>query len=90
MTTRSGEYVNAIFGVAKFLRGLTEANPTATIVVATDVGRTFRSDLFAEYKGTRDRMPDNLRSQIEGVFALFRAAGITVISREGYEADDVI
>jgi 5'-3' exonuclease len=35
-------------------------------------------------------MPDNLRSQIEGVFALFDTAGITVLAREGYEADDII
>lgn len=90
MTTRQGDYVNAIFGVAKFLRSLAEENPDATVVVTTDVGKSFRADMFSEYKGTRDRMPDNLRSQIDGVFALFDAAGILTLSREWYEADDII
>ncbi len=90
MTTRSGDPVNAIFGVAKFLRSLAMDNPDAALIVTTDIGKSFRSDLFAEYKGTRDRMPDNLRSQIDGVFALFAAANIETLSREGYEADDII
>jgi DNA polymerase I len=90
MTTRSGEYVNAIFGVAKFLKGIADENPDASMVVTTDVGKSFREDIYTEYKAQRDRMPDNLRSQIEGVFALFAAAGIMVLSREGYEADDII
>ena len=90
MTTRSGEYVNAVFGVAKFLRSLAIDNPDAALIVTTDVGASFRSEIYTEYKGTRDRMPDNLRSQIDGVFALFAAAGIETLSREWYEADDII
>lgn len=90
MTTRQGTPVNAIFWVAKFLRSLAEENPEATLAVATDVGKSFRADIYTEYKGTRDRMPDNLRSQIEGVFSLFTAAGVLTLSREGYEADDII
>lgn len=90
MTTRQGDPVNAIFGVAKFLRSLAEENPEATLAVATDIGKSFRADIYTEYKGTRERMPDNLRSQIDGVFALFDAAGILVLSREWYEADDII
>ncbi len=82
MTTRSGEYVNAVFGVAKFLKGLAAENPDAALIVTTDVGASFRSEIYTEYKGTRDRMPDNLRSQIDGVFALFAAAGIETLSRE--------
>ncbi len=90
MTTRSGEYVNAVFGVAKFLKWLAAENPDAALIVTTDVGASFRSEIYTEYKGTRDRMPDNLRSQIDGVFALFAAAGIETLSREWYEADDII
>ncbi len=90
MTTRSGQYINAIFGVAKFLRQLAQENPNASMIVTTDVWQSFRSTLFTEYKAQRDRMPDNLRSQIDGVFALFDVAGIQVVSREGYEADDII
>jgi DNA polymerase I len=90
MTTRSGNPVNAIFGVAKFLRSLAIDNPDAALIVTTDVGKSFRANIYTEYKGTRDRMPDNLRSQIDGVFALFAAAGIETLSREWYEADDII
>lgn len=90
MHTRDGKVVNAIFWVAKFLRALTDENPGSSIVVATDVGQSFRATEYTEYKAQRDRMPDNLRSQIDGVFALFSAAGIQILSKEGYEADDII
>lgn len=88
--TREGIQVNAIFGVAKFLKSLAEENPDAFIIVATDTGKTFRSEIFEEYKWTRDRMPDNLRSQIDGVFELFSTAWIQILGKEGYEADDII
>ena len=90
MTTRSGQSVQAIFGVAKFLKLLAEDNPEASVVITTDVGQSFRAAIYSEYKGTRERMPDMLRSQIDGVFELFTAAGITTLSRDGYEADDII
>lgn len=90
MHTRDGRVVNAIFGVAKFLKSLSDENPYASIIVATDVGQSFRATEYTEYKAQRDRMPDNLRSQIDGVFALFQAAGIQILSQEGYEADDLI
>ena len=61
MTTRTWEYVNAVFGVAKFLKNLATENPDAALIVTTDVGKSFRADIFGEYKGTRERMPDNLR-----------------------------
>lgn len=81
MTTRDGLPVNAIFGVAKFLKSLADENPDASLLVATDVGRSFREEIYPEYKAQRDRMPDNLRSQIDGVFALFDAAKIRVLAR---------
>jgi DNA polymerase-1 len=59
-------------------------------VIATDVGQSFRAKEYVEYKAQRDRMPDNLRSQIDGVFALFDAADIQILSKEGFEADDII
>jgi DNA polymerase I len=90
MNTREGKPVNAIFGVAKFLKSLSDQDPSASLVVASDVGKSFREDLFAEYKWQRESMPDNLRSQIEGVFELFSAAHIPILFRDGYEADDVI
>ncbi len=90
INTREGKPVNAIFGVAKFLKALADENPEAAMVVATDVGESFRAKEYSEYKAQRDRMPDNLRSQIDGVFSLFSTLGITVLAREGYEADDII
>lgn len=90
MHTRDGRVVNAIFWVAKFLKSLSDEHPHDSIVVATDVGQSFRATEYSEYKAQRDRMPDNLRSQIDGVFALFQAAGIQILSQEGYEADDLI
>lgn len=90
MHTREGMQVNAIFGVAKFLKSLSEENPDALLVVATDLGSSFRNEIFSDYKATRDRMPDNLRSQIDGVFLLFKTANIQIIGKEGFEADDVM
>jgi DNA polymerase-1 len=90
MTTRDGNPVNAIFWVAKFLKSLAQENPEASLVVANDVGKNFREDIYPEYKGQRDHMPDNLKSQIAGVFALFDKAGIQVLFRDWFEADDII
>ena len=90
MHTREGMQVNAIFGVAKFLKSLAEENPDALLVVATDLGSSFRDEIFSDYKATRDRMPDNLRLQIDGVFSLFKTANIQIIGKEGFEADDVM
>lgn len=90
MHTRTGEQVNAIFWVIKFIKSLSDWWWIDRLVVASESGSNFRSTLFAEYKGTRDRMPDNLRSQIAPIFEFFELAKIPVIVREWYEADDVI
>ncbi len=90
MHTRDGQIVNAVFGVVKFIKSLAEMSPDDTIIVASESGSNFRETLFAEYKWTRDRMPDNLRSQIGLIFEFFTATGIPVLVREWYEADDII
>ncbi len=90
MHIRTGEQVNAIFWVIKFIKSLSEWGWVERLVVASESGSNFRSTLFSEYKGTRDRMPDNLRSQIAPIFEFFELAQIPVIVRDGYEADDVI
>ncbi len=90
MHTRDGRVVNAIFWVAKFLKALSDEHPSDSIIIANDVGQSFRAREYSAYKAQRDRMPDNLRSQIDGVFALFEAAGIRILSEDGYEADDII
>jgi DNA polymerase I len=90
MHTKEGEQVNAIYGVTKFIRQLIDLGDSDEIIIASESGSNFREELYSEYKGTRDRMPDNLRSQIEGVFACFEAFGIPVLTSDWYEADDVI
>lgn len=90
MHTRDGQVVNAVFGVVKFIKSLTEMSPDDAIIIASESGSNFREALFADYKGTRDRMPDNLRSQIDPIFQFFKSAGIPILVKEGYEADDII
>ena len=60
------------------------------IAVAFDVGRSFRQDRFEDYKATRERMPDELRSQIERIQEVVQTFNIPIFTAEGYEADDVL
>ena len=55
-----------------------------------DVGKTFRDDMFPDYKATREKMPDDLRAQIERIHDVVTAFNIPVFTEEGYEADDVL
>ena len=91
LTTSRGELVTAVFGFTNIvLRAIADAKPDH-IAVAFDLGRpTFRHERFAEYKGTRTRMPDDMREQIPKVRDVVRALGFPVYEREGFEADDVI
>ena len=91
MHTRDGVPVNAVYGVAKFLRSLYEQDAIDSLLVASDApGRSLRTEQYGEYKATRDRMPDNLRIQLSTVFELFSLLHIPVLEVEWYEADDVI
>ena len=58
--------------------------------MAFDVGKTFRDDLYPEYKGTREKMPDELHKQIQRIQELLRALDIPMFTAEGFEADDVL
>ncbi|HYM82895.1 MAG TPA: 5'-3' exonuclease H3TH domain-containing protein, partial [Candidatus Dormibacteraeota bacterium] len=91
LTTSKGELVNAVFGFCSIvLRGIQDIRPDY-VAVAFDLGRpTFRHERFAEYKATRQRMPDDLRDQFPKVREVVKALRIPVYEREGYEADDVI
>ncbi|MBN1146980.1 MAG: DNA polymerase I [Anaerolineales bacterium] len=88
--TRSGEPTAGIFGFASVLLRILEQENPDYLAVAFDTGRTFRDDLFADYKGTRAKMPDDLRPQIERVRQLVDAFNIPRLEMEGYEADDVL
>lgn len=88
-TTRSGEPTNASFGFARTLLDILDKNPEY-LAVSFDQGLTGRDQLFHEYKGTRDKMPNELRIQIDRIRELVQAFNIPILEMEGYEADDVI
>lgn len=88
--TRSGEQTAGVFGFTSVLLRLMEQERPKYLAVAFDTGRTFRDDLFPDYKGTREKMPDELRSQINRIRQLVDAFNIPRLEIEGYEADDVL
>ena len=90
MATAGGEQTNAVFGFTAMLLDVLNARRPDYVVIALESGKTFRHDLFADYKGTRGDMPEDLRGQIGRVTQLIATLGIPVEQRELYEADDVI
>lgn len=90
MATSRGELTNATFGFLSMLLNVLRDQQPTHIVVAFDVGRSFRQDRFEEYKATRERMPDELRGQIERIREAVEAFNIPIFTAEGYEADDVL
>ncbi len=90
-TTKDGEPTNATYGFTRTLLDLILAkDPPEYLAVSFDVGKTFRDELFSEYKGTRERMPDELRVQIARIREVVTALSIPVLELEGFEADDVL
>ena len=90
-TTKGGEPTNATYGFTRTLLDLIKAeNPPEYLAVSFDTGATFRDELFTEYKGTRERMPDELRVQIERIKQVVLAMNIPILELEGFEADDVL
>ncbi len=85
-----GEFTNAIFGFASMLFKVWADEQPDYIAAAFDKGRTFRDDMFAEYKGTRQKMPDELAAQMPRIVQLVEAFGIPAITADGYEADDIL
>ncbi len=90
-TTASGQHTNAIYGFATMLLSLLTTEKPTHVAVAFDVSRkTFRSEIFPEYKANRAKTPDEFRSQMSYLHELVSAFGITQFEVEGYEADDVL
>jgi len=89
-STKSGTPVNAVFGLAKTMLGLHEYDKPDMLVFVMDSGKSFRVDMYTEYKANRDRMPDNLKIQESIIFELLESMGITPMTAPGYEADDII
>jgi len=91
LTSSAGEPTGATYGVINMLRRLLrEYEPERMAVVFDAPGKTFRDDLYADYKANRPPMPDELRRQIEGIHQLVDALGLPRLVIEGVEADDVI
>ncbi len=87
----AGEPTNAIFGVVNMLRKLKQDWPSDYIAAVFDPkGRTFRDEIYPEYKATRQAMPEDLAVQVEPLFETIRALGWPLVVVEGVEADDVI
>ena len=90
-TTAQGQHTNAIYGFATMLLSLLSSEKPTHVAVAFDVSRkTFRSEIFPEYKANRTKTPDEFRSQMSYLHELVSAFGITTFEVEGFEADDVI
>lgn len=91
LTNRNGEPTGAMYGVLNMLRSLVnQIEPSHIAVVFDAKGKTFRDELFEQYKSHRPPMPEDLRPQIQPLHTIIRALGIPLISIEGVEADDVI
>ncbi|HGH5980968.1 TPA: DNA polymerase I [Kluyvera georgiana] len=91
LTNRAGEPTGAMYGVLNMLRSLIlQYQPTHAAVVFDAKGKTFRDELFEDYKSHRPPMPDDLRAQIEPLHTMVKAMGLPLLAVSGVEADDVI
>ncbi|MDY6830064.1 MAG: DNA polymerase I [Pseudomonadota bacterium] len=91
LTAPDGHPTGAIKGVVSMLRRLQSDHPDAELLVVFDApGKTFRDELFEQYKAQRTAMPDELRVQVEPLYEVIRAMGLALLIVPGVEADDVI
>jgi DNA polymerase I len=91
LTNSKGQDTGAIYGVVNMIRSLMkEFSPTNIAVVFDAKGKTFRDEIYSEYKANRPSMPEELRSQIEPLHRIIAAMGLPIIVESGVEADDVI
>ena len=90
LTNAHGEPTGALFGVVNMLRATLKERPEYVAFVVDAPGKTFRDDLYADYKANRPPMPDDLRPQIEPMCRIVEALGLSILRISGVEADDVI
>ncbi|KAB7763181.1 DNA polymerase I, partial [Xanthomonas sp. LMG 12462] len=90
LTNAAGEPTGALFGVVNMLRATLKERPEYVAFVVDAPGKTFRDDLYPQYKANRPPMPDELRAQVEPMCQIVHALGITILRENGVEADDVI
>lgn len=90
LTTREGMLINAVYGFTRILLTVIETFHPEYLVVSFDVGKTFRHEMYKEYKAHREKMPEELKAQEPLVDRVLNAMNVPVVAKEGYEADDVI
>jgi DNA polymerase-1 len=91
LTNSDGHPTGAIRGVINMMRKLQKDYPESQIIVIFDAkGKTFRNDMYPEYKANRPSMPDELRVQIQPIHDIIKAMGLPLLVIDGVEADDVI
>ena len=91
LTTKNGEYTNAIYGFLNILLKLKDICSPDAVAVAFDVhAPTFRHEMYSDYKAGRHAMPDELRVQIPILKELLKNLGIKTLEKEGWEADDIL
>jgi len=91
LTNSAGEATGALHGVLSMINKLVREQPSAHVAVVFDApGKTFRDEIYADYKATRPPMPDDLRSQVEPILDAVRSMGLPLLQVTGVEADDVI
>lgn len=91
MHTSDGQPTNATRGVISMIRSLIKTYPDSPMVIIFDAkGKTFRDEIYSEYKAQRPPMPDDLRPQIEPIHRMVEGMGLPLVIIDGVEADDVI
>ena len=90
LTNAQGEPTGALFGVVNMLRATLKERPEYVAFVVDAPGKTFRDDLYPQYKANRAAMPDELRAQVMPMCEIVQALGLSILREEGVEADDVI
>ena len=90
LSNAAGEPTGALFGVVNMLRAHLNEKPDCAAFVVDAPGRTFRDDLYPQYKANRAPMPDDLRAQLQPMCEIVEALGFPILRIDGVEADDVI
>lgn len=90
LTTRDGRLINAVYGFTRTLLTVIQDMHPEYLVVSFDVGRTFRHDMYKEYKAHREKMPEELKEQEPITYRMVETLNVPVFTKEGFEADDVI
>ncbi|HEY5972602.1 MAG TPA: DNA polymerase I [Pseudoxanthomonas sp.] len=90
LSNAAGEPTGALFGVVNMLRATLKEKPEYVAFVVDAPGKTFRDDLYPQYKANRAAMPDDLRAQVQPMCDIVQALGMPILRVDGVEADDVI